>query len=107
MGLLIVAAFGLLVPNAIFVHWILTDFTTVEAVLADRLAVSFILDALIAMVLVAWLFALAPRGPVRWPWFVVLSLLGGLGFSIPFYLWLNRRLDPDPKATFAEWWRSR
>jgi hypothetical protein len=28
---------------------------------------------------------------VRWHWFVVLSLVGGLGFSIPFYIWLNRR----------------
>jgi hypothetical protein len=24
---------------------------------------------------------------------VVLSLVGGLGFSIPFYIWLNRRQE--------------
>jgi hypothetical protein len=28
-----------------------------------------------------------------WPWFVVFSLLGGLGFSLPFYYWLNTRTD--------------
>jgi hypothetical protein len=31
---------------------------------------------------------------VRWYWFVVLSLAGGLGFSLPLYYWLNlRRTD--------------
>jgi len=36
-------------------------------------------------------FARHPLGPVKWPWFVVLSFLGGLGFSLPLYYWLNRR----------------
>ena len=32
-----------------------------------------------------------PLGPVKWPWFVLLSLVGGLGFSLPLYYWLNQR----------------
>jgi hypothetical protein len=47
------------------------------------------LDAFIAMGLLAWYFAKWPIGRVRWPWFVALSLLGGLAFSIPLYWWLN------------------
>jgi hypothetical protein len=36
-------------------------------------------------------FAKNPPGKVRWYWFLVLSLAGGIGFSIPFYWWLNKR----------------
>lgn len=96
MGLLVAAAFGLLVPNGLFVWWLLHDWHGLGAVLQDRLAMGFILDALLALVLLAWSFARAPIGRVRWPWFVVLSLIGGLGFGLPLYWWLNRR---DAAAT--------
>jgi hypothetical protein len=89
--LLLVAAFGLLVPNGLFVHWLLRDFASVGAVLDNPLALAFMIDAAMATALLAWLFAVRPPGPVRWAWFVALSLLGGLGFGIPLYLWLNRR----------------
>ncbi|HEV8240428.1 MAG TPA: LpqB family beta-propeller domain-containing protein [Thermoanaerobaculia bacterium] len=105
MWLLVAAAFGFLVPNGFFIHWLLIGYTSVGDVLSDELAVAFIVDCVLAMVLLAWLFAVRPPGRVRWPWFVVLSLAGGLGFSIPFYLWLNRRLSADPKASFDAWWR--
>ena len=32
------------------------------------------------------------------------SLLGGLGFSIPLYLWLNWRRQPT-RTAFNSWWR--
>jgi hypothetical protein len=79
------------VPNGLFVHWLLRDFTSVGAVLDNELAVAFMIDAAMATALLTWLFAVRPPGPVRWPWFLVLSLVGGLGFGIPLYLWLNRR----------------
>jgi hypothetical protein len=41
----------------------------------------------------AYYFARNPIGPVAWYWFVVLSLIGGLGFGIPFYYWLNKRTE--------------
>ena len=43
------------------------------------------------MCLLAYSFAIKPIGKIKWGWFVVLSLLGGLAFSIPFYWWLNKR----------------
>jgi len=89
--LLALALFGLLVPNGLFVYWLVVEFDGVQAVFDDRLAVAFILDAFLAVSVLTYLFAIEPPGPIRWPWFVLLSLLGGLGFSIPFYLWLNRR----------------
>ena len=85
------ALIGLIGPNALFVHWLLVDFESVGAVLRDKLALAFIIDAVLALVLLAIYLARHPIGRVRWPWFVVLSLVGGLGFSLPFYWWLNRR----------------
>lgn len=91
MWLLLIALFGLVVPNGLFVYWAFVEADGLASWVENRLAVAFMLDALMAVGLLAWLFATRPPGPVRWGWFVVLSFVGGLGFSIPFYLWLNRR----------------
>ena len=91
MWLLIIALFGLIVPNGMFIYWLFFEFNGVTEVLRDKLALAFIIDAFMAMLVLAWWFAAKPIGKIRWYWFVVFSLLGGLGFSIPFYLWLNER----------------
>jgi hypothetical protein len=91
MWLLIIALFGLIVPNGMFIYWLFFEFNGVTEVLRDKLALAFIIDAFMAMLVLAWWFAAKPVGKIRWYWFVVFSLLGGLGFSIPFYLWLNER----------------
>jgi len=104
--LLVVALFGLLVPNGLFVYWLLCEFESMSAVLADHLALAFVLDAFLATALLAYLFAKRPPGPISWSWFVALSLFGGLGFAIPFYLWLNFRRAAPGERTFAVWWRS-
>ena len=92
MWLLVVAVFGLLVPNGFFIYWLVHDFHGLGPVLQDRLALAFVLDALITLVLLAVHFAHTPPGPYRWPWFVAFSLIGGLCFGLPFYWWLSRRL---------------
>lgn len=91
MWLLIIALFGFLVPNEFFIYWLVVDFHSLQQVLNDRLALGFTLDVFVAMVLLAYYFARRPIGLVRWPWFVLLSLAGGLGFSLPLYWWLNTR----------------
>jgi hypothetical protein len=98
MWLLAAALFGLVVPNGLFLHWVATEYHGFGAVLDDRLAVAFILDATMALLLVSAYFARHPIGPVRWTWFVVLSLAGGLGFSLPFYWWLNMRRTSGTRA---------
>ena len=103
MWLIAAALFGLVVPNGLFLHWVVTEYHGLGAVLDDRLALAFILDAALAMVVLSAYFARRPIGPVRWTWFVVLSLAGGLGFSLPFYWWLNARRAPvAPGAGRAE-----
>jgi hypothetical protein len=94
--LLVIALFGLVVPNGFFVYWLFNEYQGLGAVIQNRLALGFILDALMVLVLLSAYFARSPIGRYRWPWFVVLSLIGGLGFSLPFYWWLNRRGAASP-----------
>lgn len=89
--LLLIALFCLLVPNGIFIYWLSTEFHSFTDFFTNKLALAFIIDAFVVMLLLAYYFAKNPIGGVRWYWFVVLSLLGGIGFSIPFYWWLNKR----------------
>jgi len=105
MVLLLIAFIGLLVPNSMFIYALLHDFPSIAAALSDTMALSLLIDAFMATGLFAYLFAVRPVGPITWPWFVALSLLGGLGFSVPFYLWLNWRRSPLETA-FAAWWRN-
>ena len=92
MWLIALSLFGLVVPNGFFIYWLFFEFTSLAAIIHNTLAVAFMMDAFIAVGLLAYLFARYPVGPIRWTWFVILSFVGGLGFSIPFYLWLNGRL---------------
>jgi hypothetical protein len=94
MWLVLIALFGLLVPNGLFVVWLTREYQGLGPVLADKLALGFILDALMALALLSAYFARRPIGAVRWYWFTLLSLIGGLGFSLPFYYWLNLRREP-------------
>jgi hypothetical protein len=91
MFLLFIAIFGLLVPNGIFIYWLFFEFQSISQILTDKLALGFIIDCFLAMFLLAYWFAVNPIGRVKWHWFIVLSLIGGLGFSLPFYYWLNKR----------------
>ncbi len=51
---------------------------------------------LLALGLLSAYFAKHRIGKFGWRWFVLLSLLGGLGFSLPFYWWLNTRDGSQP-----------
>lgn len=90
MMLLAIALFGLVVPNGLFIYWLLYEYDGVINVARNKLAIAFILDAFLVMSLLAYYFARNPVGPVKWYWFIMLSILGGLGFSIPLYWWLNK-----------------
>jgi hypothetical protein len=83
MWLPVVGVFGLLVPNGLFFSWLIVDFISMGDVFADRLAFAFVLDAFMAFALLGYLFAAHPIDPVRWYWFVLLALIGGLGFAVP------------------------
>ena len=96
MWLLVAALFGFVVPNGFFRYWLRYEYQGLGPVLHDHLALAFILDAACALVLLCLYFARRPIGAVRWPWFLLLSLAGGLGFSLPLYYWLNQRRGSPP-----------
>jgi hypothetical protein len=91
MILLAIALFGLIVPNGLFLYWLVYEYDGVMKVIQNKLALAFMLDAFIALGLLAYYFARNPLGRFKWYWFIVLSIIGGLGFSIPLYWWLNKR----------------
>ena len=91
MWLLLIALLGFVVPNSFLIYWLVFEFHGLSPVLHDKLAVSFMLDLLLALIILGAYFARRPIGPVKWYWFILLSLLGGLAFSLPLYYWLNRR----------------
>jgi hypothetical protein len=97
MWLLLLALLGFVVPNGFFIYWLLFEFHGLGPVLQDKLALGFMLDVLLVLIILGVYFARRPIGRVKWYWFVLLSLLGGLAFSLPLYYWLNRR-QPTPAA---------
>lgn len=88
--LLSIAAFGLFIPNGIFLYYVFVQLSSLSDVLNNLLALGFIIDAFMATGLLAWFFAKHPIGKHSWKLFVVLSLVGGLGFSIPLFYYLNK-----------------
>ena len=91
MWLLLVALLGFVVPNGFFLYWLFFEFNGFGPVLQDKLALGFMLDVLLALIVLTVYFARHPIGSVKWYWFVALSFAGGLGFSLPLYYWLNQR----------------
>jgi len=106
MRLVLLAVAGMLAPGGLFVYWLLNDYSSLSAALSDRIALAFFVDLLMSTFVLAYLFACKPLGPVKWPWFLALSLLGTLAFGIPLFIWLNWRYAPAPKPSFASWWRA-
>lgn len=89
--LLSASAFGLLVPNGMFIYYVVVEFRSVSEVLKNFLALAFMIDALMVMVWIAFWYARHPLGRYSWKLFIGLSLIGGLGFSLPFFYYLNKK----------------
>jgi hypothetical protein len=93
MFLLVMSALGFVAGNGLFVYWLLFEFPGWSAIAANHLAVAFIIDAFLTLLVLTVWFARRPIGRVGWPWFVGLSIFGGLCFGLPLYVWLNERPD--------------
>lgn len=105
--LLVLAIIGNLAPGLLFLYGLFHDYSSsIVGALSNPVALAFLLDLVISTFLLAYLFARKPLGPVKWPWFVVLTFLGTLAFAIPLFLWLNWRCLPAPRPRFADWWRA-
>ena len=93
-ALALLAIFGLVVPNGLFLYVAATDPGAMAAALSNPISLVFVFEAFLLMSLFAWLLgrsgARRPSGFV----FVVLSLLGSLAFSVPWTLLRLTRRRP-------------
>lgn len=86
--LIVVAAVGLFGLNGVFLYYALLRPETMTAALANPIALVFVLEAFVMVGLAAWVIATLGLKRPGWIAFVVLSLVGGLAFSVPaFLLW--------------------
>ncbi len=82
---------GLLGPNGVFVYCVLFRWHDLPEALKNPVAAAFIFEAFVVMGLLAWLVRRFRIGVLSWVAFVMLSLVGGLAFSVPaFLLWRSR-----------------
>ena len=90
-ALRVVAVLSFIGTNGVFLYYLVFQSRELFEILLHPAALVFVIDVFTVMVLLAVYFAARPLGRHRWPTFVVLSLLGGLGFSIPAFVLLNGR----------------
>lgn len=84
-----VALFGLLGPNGVFLYYALFRWNDLLAALQNPVTLAFVIEAFLVMGLLAVYFAWKPMGRWGWKTFIVLSLIGGLGFAIPAFVAIN------------------
>ena len=89
--LLALGAVGLLGINGVFLWSLYTRPDAVREALANPLALAFVVEAMLLVATLAWLFRKWSLTRLGWGWFVVLSLVGSLAFAIPVALLLPKR----------------
>ena len=89
--LILLGAVGLIGINGMFLWSLYARPDAIEAALANPLALAFVVEAMLLVVALAWLFRKWGLTRLGWGWFVVLSLAGSLAFAIPVALLLPRR----------------
>ena len=67
------------------------------AALANPVALAFIVEALVLTGTLAWLLDKWGVSRLPWPWFIALSLAGGIAFALPVViLWGREKLHRLP-----------
>ena len=100
--LLILALFGFVVPNGVFVYYAVAEPRILLGALSNPISVVFISEAFLLMFLFAGLIRYWGFSKPGWLLFVVLSLAGSMAFSVPAYLYLisrNARRKPTGMST--------
>ena len=86
------AVLGFAGLNGVFLWALAARPDAAFAVMRDPVAAAFIVEALVMVGVLAYLFARWNVSSVHWMWFVLLSLAGGLAFGVPVVLlWTDRK----------------
>jgi hypothetical protein len=89
----ITAIVGLVGPNGLFLYFALYRGSEFSVAMNNPITRAFMLDAFAAMAILAYLFAKWRVGRLSWIWFIVLSLIGGLMFSVPAFVLISSKED--------------
>jgi hypothetical protein len=79
------AGAGLIGANGAFIYGLMRPGTLADA-LSNPIALSFVVEALALMGVLAYLMTRWGVTRLSWPWFVVLSLVGSMAFALPIVL---------------------
>ena len=88
---LIAAIVGFLTINCPFLYYALIDRDTYAAAMKNGMALLFIAEAFLIMIFLAIVIAKIGWKKPGWIFFVSMSILGSLAFSIPLQLYLITR----------------
>ena len=89
----VLAGFGFVVLNGVFLHGLFNPEMLREA-MTNPLALVFIGEALVLVGVIGYLLAKWQVSRLSWRWFVFLSLLGSMAFALPVVLlWPKKRAE--------------
>lgn len=97
--LLIAAILGFLVINCPFLYYALIATEVYLVAMKNGMALVFIAEAFLLVIFFAFLIAKMGWKKPGWIFFVVMSLLGGLAFSIPLQLYLMAKPDNSEQGS--------
>ena len=93
--LLVAAIFGFLVINGPFLYFALIEKETYSEATNNGMALVFMGEAFLLMFFLAYIIARIGWKKPGWIFFIAMSLLGSLAFSIPLQLYLLTRPKPS------------
>ena len=97
--LLIAAILGFLLINCPFLYFALLDRETYAEAMKNGMTLLFVGEAFLLMLFFAYLIARMGWKKPGWMFFIVMSLIGSLAFSIPLQLYLlTRSKDNRPRG---------
>lgn len=91
--ILSISVIGFIMINIPFLYFAIFDTATYEAGMSNGFALVFIGEAFLLMLFLAYLIRASGWNKPGWITFIILSIVGSMAFSIPFFLYLIS----DPK----------
>lgn len=92
--LLVIAILGFMVVNGTFLYFTFVKGETFIEAFSTGIASIFIAEAFLLMFFFAFLIAKLGWKKPGWLFFIAMSLLGSLAFSIPLQIYLNTKPRP-------------
>lgn len=94
---LIAAIFGFLAINGPFLYFALIDTATYHQAMSNGMALLFISEAFLLMFFLAFIIAKMGWKKPGWIFFIAMSCIGSLAFSIPLQIYLSIKPIQDNK----------